>query len=271
VRTFDAGSRPVAPEGIVTPEAIVLELETAGVASRVLAGLIDLLVQFGLLLAGLLLFAMVGAMVEITSDSAQQTVAAILVALVLLGYPVLLETIWRGRTIGKRALGLRAVTVEGTPITLRHATLRMMGGLVDRFAPPGGITGTLLVLGTRRHQRVGDLIAGTVVVRDPERTPLPQALWFPVPHAYEAYAATIDPTRLTSDQYTLLRAFVLRARELTNDARFSIAGHLADRTAVHLGHVRPPQVHPETFLLCVIARYQRRNFPTYQPAAWQAR
>jgi uncharacterized RDD family membrane protein YckC len=58
-----------------------------------------------------------------------------------------LETWWRGRTIGKRALGLRAVTVEGTPITFRHAALRMMGGLVDRLVPPAGITGALFVWG----------------------------------------------------------------------------------------------------------------------------
>jgi uncharacterized RDD family membrane protein YckC len=282
MRTFDgrlehsadhtaAGPRRVATEGIVTPEAIVLELETAGVASRVLAGLIDLLVQVGLLFVGLVLMALFRVTFGIDSESATLTAAAILVAGVMLGYPVLLETIGRGRTIGKRALGLRAVTVEGTPITFRHATLRTMGGLVDRYLPPGGITGALFVLGTRRRQRIGDLLAGTVVIRDPERTALPRAIWFPVPHGYEAYAATIDPTPITSDQYTLIRAFVLRARELTVDARFSIAEHLADRTAAHVGHVRPRQVHPETFLLCALARYQRRNFPSYQPAAWQGR
>ena len=189
----------------------------------------------------------------------------------LIGYPVLFETSWRGRTIGKRALGLRAVTVEGTPITFRHATLRMMGGLVDRLLPPGGITGALFVLGTRRHQRIGDLLAGTVVVRDPERTPLPAAIWFPVPYGHDAFAATIDPTRLTSEQYTLLRSFVLRANELTPDARFSIATHLAERTSKVLGHGGRPSVQPEAFILCVLARYQRRNFPAYQPVAWRGR
>jgi uncharacterized RDD family membrane protein YckC len=258
-------------DGIVTPEAILLELETAGVASRVIAGITDLLVQVGALFVGAVVIGFVAVITGSESDSFFETAYAILLTLVVVGYPLVLETLWRGRTIGKRALGLRAVTVEGTPITFRHAALRMMGGLVDRLLPPGGITGALFVLGTRRHQRIGDLLAGTVVIRDPERTPLPVAIWFPVPYGYDDYAATIDPTRLTSDQYTLLRSFVLRSRELADNARYGVADQLAARAAAVVGHVRPPTVHPETFLLCLIARYQRRNFPAYQPAAWQGR
>jgi uncharacterized RDD family membrane protein YckC len=247
-------------EGIVTPEAIVLELETAGVASRVLAGITDLLVQVGLLILGALIIGIVSLTFGADAESYFETAYAILFTLIILVFPVAIETLWRGRSIGKRALGLRAVTVEGTPITFRHATLRMMGGLVDRFLPPGGITGTLFVLGTRRHQRIGDLLAGTVVIRDPERTPLPTAIWFPVPHRYDAYAATLDPSRLTRDHYTLLRAFVLRSKELTPDARYAIAEHLSSRVGEVIGHTRPSNVHPETFLLCVLARYQRLNF-----------
>jgi uncharacterized RDD family membrane protein YckC len=228
-------------------------------------------VQVGLLFVGSILIGVGAAVTGADDESDFETAYAILLAVVLLGYPLVLETWWRGRTIGKRALGLRAVTVEGTPITFRHAALRMMGGLVDRLVPPGGITGALFVLGTRRHQRIGDLLAGTVVIRDPERTALPAAIWFPVPYGLESYAASLDPTRLTSEQYTLLRSFVLRSHELSADARYSVADRLAGRAAATIGHARPASVHPETFILCLLARYQRRNFPTYQPASWQAR
>jgi uncharacterized RDD family membrane protein YckC len=254
-------------DGIVTPEAIVLELETAGVASRVIAGLIDLLIQIGLLVVGAMFIGLMALAFGADAESFGETASAVLITAVIIGYPVVLETLWRGRTVGKRALGLRAVTVEGTPITFRHATLRMMGGLVDRLIPPGGITGALFILGTRRRQRIGDLLAGTVVVRDPERTRLPVAIWFPIPYGYDAYAATIDPTNLTSEHYTLLRAFLLRVDQLAPNARHDVATRLADRAAAVLGHVRPATVHPETFLLCAVARYQRRNFPAYQPAA----
>ena len=87
-------------DGIVTPEAIVLELETAGIASRVLAGITDLLVQVGLIIVGGLLIGILAFTLGGQSDSFFQTAYAILVTLVLIGYPVVLETWWRGRTIG---------------------------------------------------------------------------------------------------------------------------------------------------------------------------
>lgn len=253
-------------DGIITPEAVVLDVETAGVASRVFAGIVDLAVQIGLLYFVLIMVAVGGGF----DGSSTVTIVSVVVALVLMGYPVLLEVTMRGRTIGKRALGLRVVTVEGAPIRLRHAMLRMMGGLVDRLLPPIGVTGTLFVLATRRHQRVGDLLAGTIVIRDPQRTLLPPAVWFPVPRGLDAFAATIDPTALTDGQYTVIRSFLMRNRELTPDARSAVALDLADRAAARLRHSRG-SVHPEDYLLCVIARYQRRTFPQYQPAAWQPR
>lgn len=253
-----------AVHGIVTPEAVVLDVETAGVASRVFAGILDFLIQIGILM-------FVSVVLSLGGLRGSTLITSLLVATILILYPVLSETLMRGRTFGKRALGLRAVTVEGAPIRLRHAMLRMMGGLVDRYLPPLGVTGTLFVLGTARHQRVGDLLAGTIVIRDPERTPLPAAVWFPIPPGCDAFAATIDPTAMTDDQYTVIRSFLMRTRELSADARYSLAADLAQRVATTLRHPTYDRIHPEAYLLCVISRYQRRNFPHYQPAVWQAR
>lgn len=253
-------------DGIVTPEAVVLDVETAGVASRVFAGIIDFAIQLGILWIGAMLLAVSG----VVDSSSSNMVIALLIAAVLMVYPVLSETLMRGRTIGKRALGLRAVTLEGAPIRLRHALLRMMGGLVDRLLPPLGVTGMLMVMGTARHQRVGDLLAGTIVIRDPTRTLLPPAVWFPVPTGLEAFAASIDPTAMTDQQYTVIRTFLIRNRELSVDARYSLAADLAARAAATLHHDGLRRVHPEAYLLCVISRYQRRNLPTRQPAAWHA-
>lgn len=252
-------------DGIVTPEAVVLDVETAGVASRVFAGMIDVLIQFAILWVGSIVMYLAG-----SDTSSINTGVALLLAAVLMGYPLLSETLMRGRTIGKRAMGLRAVTLEGAPIRFRHALLRMMGGLVDRYLPPLGVTGTLFVLGTSRHQRVGDLIAGTMVIRDPSRTLLPPAVWFPVPPGLEKFAATINPTAMTDEQYTVVRSFLMRNRELSPDARYTLAADLARRLATTLHHDGLSRVHPEAYLLCAISRYQRRNFPEYQPAAWQA-
>lgn len=257
-------------EGIVTPEAVVLDLETAGIASRMIAGLIDLGVQAALYLVVWIVAGI--ALLRGSTNSTIATAAAVIAAVVLMGYPVACEVLMRGRTIGKRSMGLRAVTVEGAPIRFRHAMLRMMGGLVDRYLLPIGVIGSLTVLGTRRSQRIGDLMAGTIVVRDPDQTMLPPAIWFPVPPGWEEYAATIDPTAMTVDQYTAIRSFLMRNRELTVDARFTVAREIAEHAARVLRHPADfRRVDPEAFLLCVIARYQRRAFPAYQPAAWQAR
>jgi uncharacterized RDD family membrane protein YckC len=252
--------------GIVTPEAVVLELETAGLASRVLSGLLDLAVQIAALLMASLVITAIALGIGDVSESFFQTAYAVAITAVLIGYPVVMETLWRGRTLGKAWMGLRAITIDGEPITARHATLRMMGGLVDKLVPPGGVTGSLFILGTRRHQRIGDLLAGTIVIRDPQRLGLPPALWFPVPIAYDEYAASLDPTAMTVEQYTVLRAFLMRVNELHVDARYQVAQALADRTAAVIGHVRPVTVHPETFILCAVARYQRQNFAAYHPA-----
>jgi hypothetical protein len=185
---------------------------------------------------------------------------------------VLSEVLMRGQTIGKRSMGLRAVTIEGAPIRLRHAMLRMMGGLVDRYLLPVGVVGSLFVLGSRRSQRIGDLMAGTIVVRDPDYTMLPPAIWFPVPRGWEGYAATIDPTAMTVDHYTVIRSFLMRNRELSDAARIAVARELAEHVSRVLRHPADfRRTDPEAYLLCVIARYQRRSFPAYQPAAWQGR
>lgn len=255
-------------EGIITPEAVVLELDTAGIASRLFSGVIDALTQVGIFFVAAILALVVMNVGGAASAQMQQAVFAIIVFLIIFGYPLVSEMVSRGRTLGKAAMGLRVVTIEGAPIRFRHAALRAMGGLVDKWAPPGGLVGTFFVLGTPNRQRIGDLLAGTIVIRDPDRTALPSGIWFPVPPGYEGYAASIDPTAFTVDQYTVVRAFLLRIRELTPAARYAVALDLADRAASTLRHQRPPQVHPETFLLCVIARYQRRAFPQYQPTAW---
>src|SRR5260221_1023191 len=153
-------------EGIITPEAVVLELESAGIASRLFSGVIDALVQvtaFCVIMVMLLL-------VLRESTTQTQNAAALIVAFaIIFGYPLISEMVSRGRTIGKVALGLRVVTVEGAPIRFRHAALRAMGGLVDKWIPPGGLVGLLFVLGTPSRQRIGDLLAGTIVIRDPNR------------------------------------------------------------------------------------------------------
>lgn len=240
--------------GIVTPEAVVLEFDIAGVGSRILARLLDLVVLVvASWAASIAVFSVAASVPELTV-----IVSILFTAMVLVGYPVISETAWRGRTVGKWAMGLRVVTVEGAPARFRHAALRGLIGLVEIWSSLGGIAVTSAVA-TRRSQRVGDLAAGTVVVRDRPARRRSMAVAFPPPPGWEAYASSLDVSAITDAQYGLIRSFLIRVFELTPGSRSALAVRLANPTAVRMRHQPPAGLAPEVFLACVASAYQVRH------------
>ena len=247
----------MATDGIVTPEAVVLEFETAGLGSRLVAYTIDALIQFALAVA----FFVAAALTADALGSMGWLGAAVIyisLFLILLGYAPLFETFWRGRTPGKAALGLRVVTTEGAPVRFRHAAIRGALALVDFWLLTGGVA-VIAILLTRRNQRLGDLVAGTLVLRERTGARALKPVQFTVPHGLEAYAATIDAAGLRSADYAAVRSFLLRAASLTPALRSSLARDLATTLAARLHHRPPPDVAPEAFLVCLAARYQERS------------
>ena len=248
------------PGTIVTPEAVVLEFETAGVGSRMVARAIDSAAQLLLLVILLLGSAAVAAV----AGSIGAAGVFITIFCVLFLYPVASETLWRGRTPGKAALGLRVVTVEGAPIRFRHAAIRAFLALIDVYLLFGAI-GVVTMLASKRSQRLGDIIAGTVVLRERTGAQMPTAVTFFVPPGYESYAASIDVSGLTASDYGAVRAFLLRAPSLDPARRYELARQLATPLLVRLRHTPPSWVSPEALLACVAAIYQQRTRP--QPQA----
>lgn len=252
-----------APEGpvtdtatpIVTPEAVVLDFETAGVGSRSVAKLLDVLVQVTAIFAVVLIvtvgFAAAG------SEEAATVITLVASFLVLIGYPVLIEWLWNGKSLGKAAMGVRAVTREGAPIRFRHAALRGIIGLVEVYA--FGFIAVLTAALSRHDQRVGDLAAGTIVIRERTASDHAVSLSFFVPPGYETYAESLDTSSLDAQQYQLIRSFLTRVLQLSPEARIAMAFRLANPIAVELDHEPPPGVGPELFLVCVAAAYQKRH------------
>lgn len=234
---------------VVTPQAVLLEFRTAGIGSRVLAKLIDLAVQLVLLIV-----------VSIASTAAGGGSAAFIVAavgafLVIFGYPAT-EAFFNGQTLGKRALALRVITTDGGPVRFRHAAVRSLIGFVELFVlPPGGLLALVSALLTSRSQRIGDLVAETVVVRDRLDPTIP--VFFNPPMGVERLALTLDTTRLSHPQYGVLRDFVLRSGELTPPARSELASRLCDHLA-QVGLVNGPHIPPEQFVAAVVFAHQRR-------------
>ncbi len=248
---------------VVTPEAVPLDLEPAGPGSRFLALLLDWAIQGAV--AGALSLALLAAVSGEGAGVAQALVLLLLFAVVF-GYPVASETLWRGRTVGKLALGLRVVTVEGAPVRFRHAAIRAALGLVD-FLLTGGAAAVLSVLFTARNQRLGDLVAGTIVLRERTGLPPPAAVSFSVPVGLEGYAATLDAANVTAGDYGAVRAFLLRAGSLRPEVRYDLAVKLATPLVARLRTQPPSGVQPEAFLACVAAAYQRRRAPAPRAAS----
>lgn len=242
---------------LVTPEAVVLELATAGVGSRLIAFIIDAAIQSAALFALFMALFVAG---EVGADS--DVVVAVVVGaglfLILFGYPAFFETIWRGRTPGKAALGLRVVTTEGSPVRFRHSSVRAALALIE-FYVTGGAAAILAILITRNDQRLGDLAAGTLVVRERTGASHPHAIRFTVPRGYEDYAATLDVSAMTPDHYVAVRTFLLRASTLPPGVRNHLANEFAGPLASRMRHATPEGVSPELFLSCAVARYQERS------------
>ena len=240
------------PAAIVIPEAVPLDLETASIGSRFLGLLIDWSIQ-GVLLVVLLII------VSNTSVGwLGTTIVFILIFLIIWGYPIALETLWRGRTVGKVALGLRVVTKEGGQIGFRHAAIRAALGIVD-FLLTSGACAVICVLLTRDNQRLGDLAAGTVVLR--ERTGLrrPTPTTFSAPFGLDAYTESLDLAGLGAAEYGVVRAFLLRAPSLRPDVRARLAAQVGESIAKLVQPPPPPGVPAEVFLASVAAAYRKRG------------
>ncbi len=245
--------------GIVTPEAVLLEFETAGVASRTVAELLDLgavVVAFSVVLIALTFVA--AALGGDLGPTVVAVVSLVMGFVMLVGYPAAMETFWDGRTLGKAAMGLRVVTREGAPVRFRHAAIRAMLGLVEIWALLG-IPAVVSIISSRRDQRLGDLVAGTLVLRQRAGRRASPPVSFGVPWNWESYVQSLDVSPLTDEQYGVVRAVLLRVGELSAAARWQVTTEVATAVAGRLRMPVPTQVPPEMFLLCVATAYQRRH------------
>ena len=238
---------------------MALEFQAAHIGSRFCALLLDLAVTGTaatvLLVAGTLV-SDAGLLAGIP-EWLGVTLVILLVFAVIWGYPVTMETLWRGRTLGKAAMGLRVVTVEGGPVGFRHAAIRAALGLLE-FQVTWGLLAILSALLTTRHQRLGDLVAGTIVVRERTGAGRPVPVEFTVPPGAEAYASTLDVSGLRTEDYAAIGAFLVRAPDLDPDARSRVAEVLGASIARRMRHSPPPGTPHEVFLQAVAARYQQR-------------
>jgi len=145
---------------VVTPEAVALELDVAGVGSRAIALLIDWLIQ----LAGFFALVLLVSGFHL-SDAWSAALAVVAGLLIFFGYYFLFEGLWHGRTPGKRTQCLRVVRSDGSPARGTQIFVRNLLRIVD-FLPVYYAAGAIAIFVSARNQRLGDMVAGTIVVRD---------------------------------------------------------------------------------------------------------
>jgi uncharacterized RDD family membrane protein YckC len=243
----------VGVDDLVTGEAVALELPAAGIAIRALSGFLDLLIAGVVLWIGLF----VAMAMTQNADEAIITVAmTVLLAMVSVVLPTTMETLTRGRSVGKLATGLRTVRDDAGPIGFRHALTRALVGFVEIWGL-AGVPALVSGLVSGKGKRLGDYAAGTYVVRERVHMTLPPPPMMP-PHL-AAWAAGADIARLPDGLAMAVRQFLMRAPLLSPQSRATLGVQLHDEVVTYLAPQPPVGTHPEFVLAAVIADRRRRD------------
>ena len=239
-------------EELVLGEAVALDVQPAGIVLRLAAALLD-----GLCLVALYVMLLIGLSRVWPSDLDQAWAGALQITVlvgVLVLVPAAVETVTRGKSVGRFATGTRVVRLDGGAVGFRHAFARALVGLFELWMTLGSVALVVALFGTR-PRRLGDLLAGTFVQH--ERTAKqrdPQVL---LPAELVPWSAVADVSALPQRLENRLGAFFRTAADLRPESRDATARTLAAAVAEY-AHPVPP-VPPETFLAGVIALRRARD------------
>lgn len=243
----------VTTDDLVTGEAVALDVPPASLGLRMVSGAIDLLVM----LAVFLLALWIALTASLPTNDALVHVAQIGTAVaILIGLPATLETLTRGKSVGKMVVGLRTVRDDGGPIAFQHAFVRALIGIVEIFVTTG-VAAFFSALLSHRGKRLGDYAAGTYVVRDRVRLALPQPP--AMPPGLAAWADAADIAALPVGLTLAVRQYVGRAATLDPASRERVGPELAALVSSYVAPPPPPGTGPEEFLVAVLASRRDRD------------
>ncbi|MFE7100330.1 RDD family protein [Streptomyces erythrochromogenes] len=239
---------------LVTGDAVVLGLRPARLPSRALAILLDL----ALYVTAYILIGVGLTLATASLDPAAQ--AAIGVAsflLLLVGIPIAVETLSHGRSLGKLACGLRVVRDDGGPIRFRHALVRGALGVVELLLTFGTVA-AIASLVSARGRRLGDVFAGTLVVR--ERVPGARVMPVPPPPPWLAGRFTqLDLSAVPDGLWLAIRQYLTRMNQLDPQVGAAMAARLADDLVARTGAPPPAGVPAAAYLMAVVHERQSRD------------
>jgi Predicted membrane protein/domain len=257
-------------DGTLTGEAVALDLHPTGFVLRAAGALIDAV-------AHLVVFVVAVAAIG-TATSVLYTEGAVLAAILiatlvtcLVGIPIVVETLTKGRSLGKLAIGGRVARLDGGAIGLRHAAVRSLVGFFEFYVTLGGAA-ALSGLLTARTQRLGDLLAGTYCQY--ERVSGHVMPLFGIPVQLAEWARVVDVARMPTQLSRRITQFLAQATQYDAARRARLAAELAAEASAFVAPV--PPVDPELFLAGVTVvrrereaaalRSERERLDRLQPA-----
>ncbi|MGW1343142.1 RDD family protein [Kribbella sp. NPDC002412] len=242
---------------LVTGEAVVLQVRIARMPTRALACAIDVMLQ-GVVL-GVLISLLAGFLIGgEASEALAVALIFVVVLVVVVGYRVVMETLTRGRTLGKMVLGLKVVRDDGSSIRFRHALVRTLMWFFVDFAPWfAACPGIVASLMNKHGKRIGDMVAGTVVIRE-RHQPMASPPLF-VPGHLVQWAQSLELSRLSDELANASREYLARYTELLPGARDAIGDALAYRVSQVTAPVPPVPMVAPAFLSAVLAERRRRE------------
>ncbi|MBO3662044.1 RDD family protein [Microbacterium stercoris] len=243
----------IAQDEVLTGEAVALDIQPVGLILRVAGVAIDMVATILVYLAFVL--GLTWLMAEgVVPGNVMQIVSIVLLVVLMVIVPTTVETLTRGRSLGKLAVGARIVRIDGGAISFRHAFIRALIGVLEVWMTFGGLA-LLIGIFTPRSQRLGDLVAGTYAERT--RTPALAVREIALPPGLEPWAAIADVGRLPDRLARRVAQFAAGADAMHPAARSRVAHELADEVRPFVSPA--PPVDPETLLRAVIALRRARE------------
>lgn len=240
---------------VVTGEAVVLELRAASFAARALSTLIDVVANLLLLF---LLFYLVGNTLGGALDPAlTRALLLAAVVLVILVVPVTVETLTRGKSLGRLVMGLRIVRDDGGAVRFRQAFTRGILAVLEIYMLAGSLAFVVAVF-NEQSKRLGDMLAGTYAMRERVKAPAPPVVVMPAELA--PWASLADIGRLPDPLSRRAARFLAQAARMTPQARTALGTSLATEVSAFVSPPPPPGTVPESYLRAVMAQRRDRDF-----------
>ncbi|SEG66636.1 Uncharacterized membrane protein YckC, RDD family [Nonomuraea solani] len=238
---------------VVTGDAVVVEVRVAQMPSRALAIIIDMAVQLIALIAA---YAILGSFAQFSDPAMFAAVMIVMLVLVMVGYPVIFESLSRGRSLGKLALGLRVVSDDGSPERFRQALFRGLAGVVE-FWVLSGAPALIASLVSQRGKRLGDVFAGTIVISD--RAPRDSGQAVVMPPQLAGWASALELSQLPDEVAQAARQYLARWHDLSPQVQHEMGVRIATQMAAFVSPTAPAGVPPHAYMSAVLAERRRRE------------